>query len=147
MFAEIILEQLVSEYTELLTEDYVYSGNKMTLDVDHNIGRNGYGYFKVYNNEGNKYNAKAMIRVSVSPNPHYEYHRNRGKDPKCEFNMNSTERSILMNILKANNEKVWKELLKAISKQQFKPYKYYPIPDYTQLVYNNKKRKYKPYHK
>lgn len=148
MFAEIIQEQLMIEHSELINEDCVYAGNSITIDVDHNVGRNGYGYFKVYSTEAHKRNAKAMIRVSVDPNnPHYEYHRvTNGKDPKCDFNMNSTERKTLVNILKADNERVWKSLLKTISKQQFKPYEYYPVPDYSQLRYDSKKGKYKPLH-
>ena len=146
MFTEIIMEQMNCNNQEIIHEFRVDSGYGMYIEVDGNDGRNGGGYFKVYNNE-NKNGADAMIRINVdSTNPDYVYHANPSlpgnKNKLKDFNMSSKDRENLVKILSRDGK--WHELLDDIVRfqhVQIDDIDTRQVPDYTKLKYDKHKSK------
>lgn len=141
MFTEIIMEQM-----NLINEACICNCFGMYVEVDSNKGRNGKGYFKVYNNE-NKNGASAMIRISIDPvNPDYVYHVNPtlpgSKNKLKDFSLSSKDKRNLVLMLSKNDN--WDNLLGAIAKFQGIPIDNIgtlEIPDYTKLKYDKSKSK------
>ena len=159
---EALTTQFEMKHPMLCEMAKVYSDKKTNISIQVNRSERRHGcYFKLYNNK-NYARASKVARIDLK-NPRYIYRFNG--DGKKDWNMNSKEKELLINLLKTKlptGNTLWEEIIITYNREgdlpEWETRKNFvdnllfpkhlpfdlPMPDYTKLRYDTKESKNKP---